>query len=222
MLPAVEAQFPYSRNWLPTKKTKEKMRKMVIRNLKKSTTAVAAVVSIFLSLFSVSASMVYASGGSIASRNEYPEDGRTYETVGHFSYQITAVNRNTTISVRIDDEPPVPMQFRGIINEVGPGDSVARDWYTWQATIPAITTSGQHSFQFFSHYYVWQDEDHFWAEFNSYSNVQSFTIAGSLPTPSKSLTPTTTNPIYFITAFAVLPLATILFLVSFLLRKRGL
>ena len=195
---------------------------MVIRNLKKSATAVATVVSIFLSLLSASASMVYASGGSIAMSNEYPEDGGTYETADHFLYQITAVNSNTTLSVRIDDEPPVPMQFKGILNEVGPGDSLDRDWYTWQATIPAITTPGKHSFQFFSHYYVWQDADHCWAEFNSYSNVQSFTIAGSLSIPSKSLTPKTTNPTYFIAAFATLPLATILLLVLFLLRKSGL
>lgn len=195
---------------------------MATRNLKKSTTAVATVVSIFLSLLSALPCMVFASGGSIATSNEYPEDGGTYETIDHFSYQITAVNSNTTVSVRIDDEPPVPLQFQGILTEVGPGDNVARAWYTWQATIPAVATPGKHSFQFFSHYYVWQDEDHCWAEFNSYSNVQSFTIAGSLSTPSKSPTSATTNPIYFIAAFAALSLAIILLLVSFLLGKHGL
>jgi len=49
------------------------------------------------------------------------------------------------------------MTFQGIRDEVVKGDIVARDWYTWQVIIPAITESGNHTFQFFSHYYVWQD-----------------------------------------------------------------
>jgi hypothetical protein len=113
----------------------------------------------------------------------YPQDGGTYGVVDHFSYQITAVNSNTTISIRIDDGPLIPMLYRGIVSELGTGDNVARDWYTWQVIIPATATPGKHSLQFFSHYYVWQDADHYWAEFNSYSNVQSFTIAGSTSTP---------------------------------------
>jgi hypothetical protein len=193
--------------------------KVVIRNFKKSTIAMVIVVSIFLYLFSLSANLVFAGEGSIATSNTYPEDGATYGVVDHFSYQITAVNSNTTVSIRIDDGPLIPMQYRGIVNEAGKGDNVTRGWHTWQVTIPAITTPGKHAFQFFSHYYVWQDTDHFWAEFNSYSNVQSFTIAGSSSTPSKSPPPTTTNPINVIAALATLPLAAILLLVLFLLRK---
>jgi hypothetical protein len=192
---------------------------MLIRNFKKSTIAMVIVVSIFLYLFSISVNLVFAGGGSIAMSNTYPQDGGTYGVVDHFSYQITAVNSNTTVSIRIDDGPLIPMQYRGIVNELGTGDNVARDWYTWQVTIPGMTTPGKHAFQFFSHYYVWQEADHYWAEFNSYSNVQSFTIAGSSSTPSKSQPPTTTNPINVIVALATLPLAAVLLLVLFLLRK---
>jgi hypothetical protein len=72
--------------------------------------------------------MIFASGWSIAMSNTYTQDGGTYGFVDHFSYQITAVNSKTTVSIRIDDEPLIPMQYRGIVNEVGTGDNVARDW----------------------------------------------------------------------------------------------
>jgi hypothetical protein len=149
------------------------------------------VVSIFLTLFS--ANLVSASDGSIAMVNAYPEDGGTYFLVDHFIYQITAVNTNTTVSVSIDNGPLIPMAFQGIINEVVNSDTVARDWYTWQITIPAITNPGRHTFQFFSHYYVLQDTDHYWAEFNACSTAQSFSIANSTP-PTSSPTTTRTVP----------------------------
>ena len=148
------------------------------------------VVSIFLTLFS--ANLVSASGGSIAMANAYPEDGGTYFVVDHFIYQITSVNTNTTVSVSIDNGPLIPLAFQGIINEVVNGDTVARDWYTWQVTIPAIMNPGRHTFQFFSHYNVWQDIDHYWAEFNARSTVQSFSIVDSTPPTS---TPTTTRTV---------------------------
>ncbi|MGA2387132.1 MAG: hypothetical protein ABSG33_11460 [Candidatus Bathyarchaeia archaeon] len=163
---------------------------MLDKNLKKPIIAVFIVVSIFLTLFS--ANFVSASGGSIAMANAYPEDGATYVVVDHFIYQATAVNTNTTVSVSIDNGPLIPMAFQGIINEVVNNDTVARDWYTWQVTIPAITNPGRHTFQFFSHYYVWQDTDYYWEEFNARSTAQSFSIADS--TPPKS-TPTTTRPV---------------------------
>ena len=74
--------------------------------------------------------------------------------------------------------PLVPMDFQGLTNETGNGDSTVQDWYTWKATTPAITEAGNHTFQFFSHYYVWQDSDQYWAEFNAQSTVYSFTIKG--------------------------------------------
>jgi hypothetical protein len=202
------------------KKTKE--RKRVSRNFKKPTIAMVIAVSISLYILSISANLVFAGDGSIAMSNTYPEDGGTYGVVDHFSYQITAANSNTTVSIRIDDGPLIPMQYRGITNEVGTGDNVALDWYTWQVTIPAITAQGKHSFQFFSHYCVWQGADQCWAEFDSYSNVQSFTIAFSSSTPSMSLPPTTTNPTEVIVILATLPLAAIVLLIFFLLQKRGL
>ncbi|MGD0450397.1 MAG: hypothetical protein ABSA79_04985 [Candidatus Bathyarchaeia archaeon] len=160
---------------------------MFDRNLKKLMATVFIVVSVFLTLFA--ANLVSASGGSISMANTYPEDGGTYSVLDHFTYQTTAVNTNTTVSVSIDNGTLIPMSFQGIINEVVNGDSVARDWYTWQVTIPAITNPGNYTFQFFSHYYVWQDTDQYWAELNARSNTQSFTIADPLPTLS-STTPT--------------------------------
>jgi hypothetical protein len=82
------------------------------------------------------------------------------------------------------------MAYQGIINEMITGDTAVRNWYTWQVTIPALATPGIHTFQFFEHYYVWQDEDQYWADFNSQSTIKSFTIRHSLPTPPQ---PTTSN-----------------------------
>ena len=130
--------------------------------------------------------------------NYYPDDGGTYEFVDHFVEQTTAVNTNTTVSVSIDGEPPIPMTYQGIKNEIVSGDTVARDWYTWNITVPAITAPGRHTFQFFRHYYVWQEADQYWAEFNSHSTVQSFNIGNSSATPSPTPPPTTMNPAYIL------------------------
>lgn len=155
--------------------------------------AVFAVVSIFLCFSAISTKPVSASEGSIAMANYYPNDGGTYGFIDHFLKQTTAVNTNTTVSVSIDGGPLIPMSYQGIINEMVPGDTVVRNWYTWQVAIPALTAPGRHAFQFFDHDYVWQDKDQYWADFNAYSTVKSFTIALPLPTPSQS-TSNSPNP----------------------------
>jgi hypothetical protein len=206
---------------LREEKQKEELRKMLKSNLKESMVIVFNVVSIFLTLFAASTNPVFASGGSIAMANYFPDDEGTYEAIDHFLEQTTAVNTNTTGSVCIDGGPLIPMTYQGIRNEMVSGDTVARDWYTWQITIPAITAPGRHTFQFFSHYYVWQDADQYWAEFNSYSNVHSFTIACPLPTPSQPPPPPTINPVYIFTAIIVSPVVAFLVLVTFVPRNRS-
>jgi hypothetical protein len=125
--------------------------------------------------------------------NYYPNDGETYGVIDHFLMQTTAVNTNTTVSVSIDGGPLTPMTYQGVINETVPGDTAVRNWYTWQVAIPALTAPGRHTFQFFDHYYIWQDKDQYWADFNAYSTIKSFTIALPPPTPSQS-TPNSPNP----------------------------
>jgi hypothetical protein len=155
--------------------------------------AVLAVVSIFLCFPAISTKPVSASGGSIAMANYYPNEGGTYGFIDNFLMQTTAVNTNTTVSVSIDGGPLTPMTYRGIMNEMVLGDTVVRNWYTWQVTIPTLAAPGNHTFQIFNHYYVWQDKDQYWADFNAYSTVKSFTIALPLPTPSQS-TSNSPNP----------------------------
>ena len=152
-----------------------------------------AVISTFLCFSAISTRLVSASGGSIAAANYYPNDGGTCGFVDHFLMQTTAVNTNTTVSVSIDGGPLVPMTYQGIIDETVPGDTAAHNWTTWQVAIPPLTAPGRHTFQFFYHYYVWQDKDQYWADFNGYSTVQSFTIAPPPPTPSQS-SPNSSNP----------------------------
>jgi hypothetical protein len=192
---------------------------MLKRNQKASILVMLAVVSILLISFTVSTNWVFASEGSITMANYYPEDGGSYEYIDHFLAQTTAVNTNTTVSVSIDGRPPIPMTYQGVRNETVPGDSVALNWYTWQITIPTITATGRHTFQFLSQYYVWQDADQYWAEFNSYSNVHSLTIASPLSTPSRSLPPTV-NPVYIFTATAVSSVVAFFLLITLVLRKR--
>jgi hypothetical protein len=176
--------------------------------------------AIFLTLLVASASLFSASGASsIAMVNHYPDDGETYAYIDHFMEQTTAVNTNTTVSVSIDGEPLIPLMYPDIKNEIAPGDTVARDWYTWNITIPPITTPGTHTFQFFRHYYVWQEADQYWAEFNSQSTLQSFTIAGASTTPSPSPQPETANPLYLLTAIIASAITALLVLVAFTLRK---
>lgn len=162
------------------------------------------------------------SGTSIAMANYYPNDGETYESIDHFIDQATAVNTNTTVSVSIDGSALIPMTYQGLQNEIALGDTAARDWYTWQITVPAITAPGKHTFQFFRHYYVWQTADKYWAEFDSYSTVQSFTIGNpsATPSPSPSPPPETINPIYIGTAITALAVA-FLVLATFVMRSRA-
>ena len=184
-------------------------------------TITLTVVSVFVVLFALSTSLFSAYGTSIAMANHYPDDGETYAFIDHFVEQTTAVNTNTTVSVSIDGEPPIPMTYQGIRNEIASGDTAARDWYTWNITVPAITALGKHTFQFFRHYYVWQEADQCWAEFNSYSNVQSFNIADPHVTPSQSPPPATMNTSYiFVVITASAATAVLLVFIMFILRKR--
>ncbi len=175
--------------------------------------------AIFLVLLVPSARLFSASAVSIAMANYYPDDGETYDFVDHFIEQTTAVNTNTTVSVSIDGEQPIPMLYQGIKNEIVPGDTVARDWYTWNITIPPITIPGTHTYQFFRHYYVWQEADQYWAEFNSQSTLQTFTIAGDHTSPSPPPSSETTNPLYIFTAIAASAITALVVLVAFTLRK---
>jgi hypothetical protein len=167
------------------------LRKMLKRNLKELLIVVLNVFSVLLIYFALSTIVVFASGGPIAMVNYFPNDRGTYEFIDHFLEQTTAVNTNTTVSVSIDGGTLIPMTYQGIRNEMALCDTVARDWYTWQIAIPAITAPGKHTFQFFSHYYVWQEVDQYWAEFDSYSDLHSFTIAcpSTIPTPERTPTP---------------------------------
>ena len=224
-------------------------RSMRVRKLKMSLIVILTAVLVFLLSVSIPTNLFSANGTSIAMVNRYPVDGEIYAFVDHFLEQITAVNTNTTISISIDDEPFVPMDYQGIRNEIVTGDNVARDWHTWTLTVPAITTPGTHKFRFFKHYYVWQEADRYWAEFNVNSTVMSFTIAGSSLTPSPSpkplispiptltgtstpsptLTTTATpstppepiNPIFTITVITGLAITVFSVFLMFTLRKRN-
>ncbi|MCW4044167.1 MAG: hypothetical protein NWE94_01450 [Candidatus Bathyarchaeota archaeon] len=194
---------------------------MVNRKLKLLSVTLNAI-AILLILLAVSTSLNPARGATISMANYYPEDGETYGFIDHFIDQTTAVNTNTTVTVSIDGKPPITMTYMGIINEKVPGDTVARDWYTWQATVPPITETGTHTFQFFRHYYVWQEADQYWAEFNSYSTVQSFNISNPTETASDTPQPTATaNPSNLdITIVALMATAALLILTSLALQKR--
>jgi hypothetical protein len=190
----------------------------VLKRKLKTITLLLTVITIFLTLFALSTNLDSANGATIAMANYYPDDGETYEFIDHFLDQATAVNTNTTVTVSIDGEPPITMTYQGVKNEIVLGDTVDRDWYTWQITVPAITAQGRHTFQFFRHYYVWQETGQYWAEFNSYSTVQSFNIADTSATPSQSPSPATTNPVCIFTAITV-SAAALLVLATFVLRK---
>ena len=167
---------------------------MIEKKLKKPIIAILAVLSISLIIFAASCGSVHASGGSIAIANIYPQEGGTYSSMDNFSYQLTAVNTNTTVSVSIAGGPLIPMIFQGINNEVGNGDTGSRDWYTWQVTVSTIKDSGTHTFQFFSHYYVWQDAGQYWSELNACSTIYSFTIKNNIPTQPTAIPTITPNP----------------------------
>jgi hypothetical protein len=203
---------------LGEKEPQEELGKMLKRKLGKTTIALLYASSIALIMFALLANLVFASGGTITMVNHYPNDGGTYEYVDHFLEQTTAVNTNTTVTVSVDGGPPIPMTYQGIKNETVPDDTVARDWYTWQTTIPAVTAPGVHTFQFFRHYYVWQDADQYWAEFDAYSDVQSFIIASSPSTPLQ-LPPTTRNPVYVFAAVAVFQAVAVTVLAAFAARN---
>ena len=155
------------------------------------TIAVGIFLLFVLAGFSISP--VLASTGSIATVNYYPQDQAKYDSVNCFLWQTTAVNTNTTVSVSIDGAPPIPLTYQGIQSEAITNDTVQCDWYTWQTMVPAITAPGNHTFQFFSHYYVWQDVDKYWAEFNASSDIHSITINSCLPNLSPSPNPTSTK-----------------------------
>jgi hypothetical protein len=112
------------------------------------------------------------------------------------------------------------MTVQNITNEVDNNGTVADFSYTWQITVPAITSPGRHTIQFFSHYYVWQETDQYWAEFNGYTNEYSFTIAGPCLIPSP-LPPQTITSLNFIITLAIGLLAALSLLPSFVIRKRS-
>lgn len=145
---------------------------------------------VFFALLALCLNPVFASEGSIARSNYYPENGEKLQIVNNFLFQTTGVNTNTTVSVSIDGGTPIPMTYLGIRTEIVPGDTVACEWYSWQIYVPAMATPGEHTFQFFSHYYVWQSTDQYWASFNFCSNLQTFTIIGSNQTSALSSVPT--------------------------------
>jgi len=188
------------------------------RKLKKPLSTMLTATAVFLALLAASAILATVKGTTIAMANHYPQNGETYESVDHFVDQATAININTTVSVSINGETPIPMTYQGVKNEIASGDTAARDWYTWQVTVPAITAQGNHTFQFFRHYYVWQEADQYWAEFNSYSDLQSFNIADPTATPTQS-PPPTTNPNYFFAAITAAAAAALLVSATFVLRK---
>jgi hypothetical protein len=155
---------------------------------------------ILLTLLLVVPSSANASQGSVAIVCMYPEDGGTYEFVDRFTYQITGVNTNTTVSISIDDGQLVPMIYEGMRNGTAQVQAARGWWYTWQARVPTMLESGKHTFQFFSHYYVWQEQDHYWAEFNAYSTLKSFTIEWPTPNPATNEQQTNTSSVYLIAA----------------------
>ena len=132
---------------------------------------------------------VFAVAGSIARVNCYPQDQGTHVSVNYFLYQTSAVNTNTTVSVSVDGKPSIPMAYQGMKSEISSGDITESEWYTWQITVPAITAKGSHTFQFFSHYYVWQETGKYWAEFNGQTEVHTFTIGINESAPSASPDP---------------------------------
>lgn len=150
------------------------------------------VIFLFLTLLALTFNPVLASEGSIARVNNYPENGETLQAVNYFLLQTTGANTNTTVSVSIDGGTPIPMTYQGSINEIVPGDTIACEWYTWQIFVSAITTPGEHTFQFFSHYYVWQNVDQYWAAFESSSDVHTFNITSNNQMFSPSPTPNST------------------------------
>ncbi len=188
-------------------------------NRKKIVIVMLNVVAVFLAFSAASASRVFAGGGTIVIANHYPDDGETYEFIDHFMEQTTAVNVNTTVSVSIDGGPLIPLRFEGVREETAPGDTETRDWFTWQITVPAMTTPGNHTFQFFSHYYVWQGADEYWAEFNACSDVKSFSIVSQLPAPSQPPAESSKiNQVYALAGVAASS-AALLLLIAFFPRK---
>jgi hypothetical protein len=137
---------------------------------------------IFLALCAFSISTVNASGGSIVMLKTYPENNGVYDSVDHFLYQVTGINTNTTISVSIDGGPQIPMLYQGTKNGTSSDDTLVSEWYTWQVTNPNELPQGEHSLHFFGHCYVWQEMDHYWAEFNTSSAMETFTITSSSTT----------------------------------------
>jgi hypothetical protein len=173
-------------------------RKMPIAKLKEATIALVMAAFILMAAAGLSIPPVSAASGSIARVNYYPRDQGTYESVNYFLMQITAVNTNTTVSASIDGGLPIPLSFQGSKSAMVSGDTVPCDWYTWQTTVPAITAPGRHKFQFFSHYYVWQEPDKYWAEFNAYSDIHSFIVdypSGLSPSPDPTSSKSTLPPI---------------------------
>lgn len=206
--------------------------KMAPIKLKQLATAALVLVCILVVASAMSINLVSALEGSIAKVHYFPESETPYGSVNYFMMQTTAVNTNTTVSVSIDGEQPVPLAYQDVTHEAVAGDTSAFDWYTWQANVSDITAPGRHTVQFLSHYFVWQQADGYWAEFNAQSEVRSFLIGSFapdyLPSPSPSPSSTTTlspSLLLFGEATNVAVIVVGVVLVGFFvlwLRKRGL
>jgi hypothetical protein len=74
------------------------------------------------------------------------------------------------------------MTYKGVITQTTPNNTTERNWQTWQITIHPMITPGRHTYQLLSHYFVWQEADKYWAEFNAKTDIKSFTITLSTTT----------------------------------------
>jgi hypothetical protein len=149
---------------------------MCRKNVVKSAILLAILIIVF-TFPSFSPNMAKASGGSISMVNYYPDNGEIYGIVDHFMEQTTTENTNTTISVEIDGDSLISLAYQGVRIEKLSSDVISKEWHTWETLVPPISAPGKHTFQFISHYYVWQEADGYWAEFYSYSDVYYFFVA---------------------------------------------
>jgi hypothetical protein len=136
--------------------------------------------------------LYHAIGGAISASNLYPDDDGVYTTVDHFTYQLTAVNVNETCSITIDDGPKLSMNFEGVKHLQVQGDTVERDWYTYNLQVNPITEAGNHTWVVFCHYWVWQPEGGYYAEMSSYSIQHHFTVGTHNNTLTPTISPTST------------------------------
>jgi hypothetical protein len=165
--------------------------------------------------------LCHGRSGVVSASNIYPDDDGVYAVVDRFTYQLTDVNVNETCSIAIDGGPKLAMDFEGVKHMQVLGDSVERDWYTYNIQVPPITAAGNHTWVVFCHYWVWQPEGGYYAEMSSYSIQHHFTISTQnstlIPTASPTSIPTATItiiPIFLVVlSAAIVGLLAALFIV---------